>query len=143
MSDIQTAAETYVRFFEELSPATVDRLDEIAVPTVRFRDPFNDFEGRDRLKALFRGMFDELDRPRFEVTDGALGRQVAYIRWTFRFNFKNKKAPVAIDGVSEVRFDDSGRVIAHIDHWDAASQFYERLPLLGWLIRRVKRRLAA
>ena len=39
-------------------------------------------------------------------------------------------------------FDGDGRVLSHLDHWDAGGQFYARLPVLGTLIRLVKRRLA-
>jgi hypothetical protein len=44
--------------------------------------------------------------------------------------------------MSEVAFGADGRALSHIDHWDAGGQFYARLPVLGTLIRLVKRRLA-
>ena len=137
------AAEAYARFLQELRPETIDRLDELAIEEMRFRDPFNDFTGRDRFKALLRSMFAELDEPRFRLLDGALGRGTVYLRWIFRFRVKGRTSETTIDGVSEVHVDEAGRVIAHIDHWDAGSQFYEKLPVLGWFVRRVKRRLAA
>ena len=43
--------------------------------------------------------------------------------------------------LSELRFADDGRVVAHIDHWDSGAQFYGKLPGLGWLIERVRRRV--
>ena len=43
--------------------------------------------------------------------------------------------------VGIVKFAPDGRISEHIDHWDAAAQFYERIPVLGWLIRKVRRRL--
>ncbi len=45
-----------------------------------------------------------------------------------------------IDGMSEIRFRADGRVAEHLDHWDAAEQLYERVPVLGTLIRLVKRK---
>jgi hypothetical protein len=36
--------------------------------------------------------------------------------------------------VSHVSFDDSGRVTAHTDYWDAAEGLYKRLPLIGVLM---------
>jgi hypothetical protein len=29
-------------------------------------------------------------------------------------------------------------LLAHQDHWDASEQFFFRLPVLGWLLRRVR-----
>jgi steroid delta-isomerase len=36
-----------------------------------------------------------------------------------------------------------GRVVYHRDYWDAAGELYERIPLLGALMRGVRRRLRA
>ncbi len=142
MSDdggITQAAEAYARFFEELSPDTIDRLDSLVSETVRFRDPFNAIEGRTNFKQLFRDMFDDVDEPRFEITDGAMSTRTAYLRWTFTFRMRGKKRSWHIDGMSEIHFDDNGLVEAHLDHWDAASQFYEKLPVIGFLYRTIRR----
>ena len=40
-------------------------------------------------------------------------------------------------GMSEVHFNHDGYVIAHIDHWDSASQLLARLPVIGTIIRPV------
>jgi len=39
------------------------------------------------------------------------------------------------EGMSDVHFAPDGRVADHQDHWDAAAQFYGRLPLVGPLLR--------
>ena len=45
--------------------------------------------------------------------------------------------------MSEVTLAEDGRVLAHIDHWDPAAQLYERVPVLGAVLRMIRRRLAA
>jgi len=40
---------------------------------------------------------------------------------------------------THVRFASDGRVNFHRDHWDAAEEPYEKLPLLGSLMRALKR----
>jgi hypothetical protein len=55
------------------------------------------------------------------------------------FTFRNRR--FSIDGVSEVAFDEAGKVRSHIDHWDAAGGLYERLPLIGAVLRHLRRRL--
>ena len=49
--------------------------------------------------------------------------------------------PWHVSGMSELRLSDDGRVSLHIDHWDSGRQFFERLPLIGWLLRQIRRRL--
>ena len=43
--------------------------------------------------------------------------------------------------MTHVRFDDQGRVLFHQDYWDAGSVVYERVPVLGSLVRFVKARV--
>ena len=72
----------------------------------------------------------------------AISGPVAYLRWDFTFRPRPGAAPWHIDGVSEVHFDDSGRITAHLDHWDSGAQLYGKLPVVGWLIAQIRRRLA-
>jgi steroid delta-isomerase len=48
-----------------------------------------------------------------------------------------------IRGASHLRFDADGKVAWHRDYWDAAEELYARLPGIGWLMRALRRRLAA
>jgi len=66
-----------------------------------------------------------------------------YIRWDMTLDRKgvNGGEPLRVAGASHIRFDASGRVILHRDFWDTGSGFYERLPLVGWLIGKVRARL--
>ena len=38
---------------------------------------------------------------------------------------------------------DDGRITLHRDYWDAAEELYEKLPVIGTLMRWLRRRLAA
>jgi steroid delta-isomerase len=42
-----------------------------------------------------------------------------------------------------VRFDDAGRVAWHRDYWDAAEELYAKLPVVGAVVRMLRRRGAA
>lgn len=141
---LDAATSTYAGAFESLSPATLDRLAACLDEDVYFRDPFNEFSGRERLLTLFRTMFETLESPGFRVRDTAVSAtavpEVAYLRWTMTFSRKGR--PYAIEGMSEVSFNEQHQVVSHIDHWDAASQVYAHVPVLGALIRIVRRRLA-
>ena len=43
-------------------------------------------------------------------------------------------------GASHLVFDAQGLVVLHRDYWDAAEELYEKLPLVGSLMRWLKRR---
>lgn len=140
--DLRPAVAAYAAFFETLTPETLPQLRDLCAPDVRFRDPFNDVTGAAHMESIFRDMFRPLVAPRFAVTHWAVSGETAYLRWTMTFRRTSGGRLWTIEGVSEVRFDAAGRVVAHIDHWDAAGQLYERLPLIGALLRRIRRRLS-
>jgi hypothetical protein len=138
------AARAYRRYFETLSPGTLDQLRKLAAPDMHFRDPFNDVVGTEKVIRSLQLGYEHAEDLRFEFLDEAWSEPVCYYRWRFFFRPKRLSGGRVwtIEGVSEVRFDQDGLVIEHLDHWDAASQFYGKLPLLGRMIDLVRRRVA-
>jgi steroid delta-isomerase len=136
-------AQAYARAFEALTPETLPGLVRLWTEDVVFRDPFNHVVGHAASLAVYRHMYATTDDPRFVVTDVAASESAAYLKWRMTFRPKDKAETWAIEGMSELLFADDGRVRVHADHWDAASQLYEKVTGLGWLMRWLKRRLTA
>jgi steroid delta-isomerase len=137
-------ADAYIRYYEALSLATLSALDNVVTPDVRFKDPFNDVRGIEHYRRLLTKMFDAVPDVRFCVSQQAVDGETCFIRWRCEGTIKAMgAAPWLVEGMSELRFAPDGRVREHIDHWDAASQFYERLPVIGWLLRLIRRRFAS
>ena len=86
-------------------------------------------------------MFATTEAPRFEVTDCIEQGGQAMLGWTFHFALRGRA--LTVRGVTHLRFDADDRVTLHRDYWDAAEELYEKLPLLGGLMRAVRRRLRA
>jgi hypothetical protein len=131
----------YVAFFEGLSPERLAHLDTVVTDDVHFVDPFNDVTGPDAMRRILSGMYTDTKDPRFRVTHRAFDGDVCFLRWEFSAGVKILGGHWEIAGMSELRFGADGRVREHIDHWDAAGQLYERLPGVGWLLRRLRRRI--
>ena len=130
-----------VRYFESLSPAALARLEEIYAPDARFKDPFNEVKGLPSIRAVYEGMYRQVDRPRFEVTRAFCQGDDAFLAWNFLFFFKDDKSrEQTIRGATHILFEADGRVAVHRDYWDAAEELYEKLPVLGPLMRWLKRR---
>jgi hypothetical protein len=141
MTDRDATLAAYGRYFETLTRETLPDIAGLATPGMRFRDPFNDVRGIDDVVRLLGSMYAH-GTPRFEVLDRALGQSAGYILWRFTNDPGGGRAPWIIVGMSEVHFAPDGRISEHIEHWDAGGQFYAHIPVLGWLIRLVRRRLA-
>jgi len=117
---------------------SAERLAEIATEDIRFCDPFNDLRGIEPLRRLLAHTREQLPGARFEILDTAWSAPTAYLRWRMSARVK-VLGDWRVEGMSEVRFAPDGRVAEHLDHWDAAGQFYGRLPLVGTLLRWIAR----
>ena len=139
---MNNAVDRIVQTFQTLSPAGVETLDAIYVPDARFKDPFNDVQGLGEIQRIFRHMYATLDDPRFLITERIVQGPQCFLTWEFRFGFKRFKQghTQCILGGSHLRLDASGRITLHRDYWDAAEELYEKLPVIGSLMRWMKRR---
>jgi len=130
-----------VLFFEQLQPQDVSRLSALYAPEARFKDPFNDVRGVPEIERIFTHMFEALDTPHFIMTERIVQGQQCFLAWDFRFRFKRFDTHTwqTIQGGTHVVFNAQGLVTLHRDYWDAAEELYEKLPVLGSLMRYLKR----
>jgi len=65
------------------------------------------------------------------------------LSWEFRFRFKRFNATQwqTVRGGTHVVLNDVGLVQLHRDYWDAAEELYEKFPLVGHMMRWLKRRV--
>ena len=136
----QQRVDALVRFFETLTPQSVADLPEYYAADCRFRDPFNDVRGIAAAQAIFHHMFERLDAPRFFVRERVADEMRVMLTWDFEFRFRGWQShkTQCIHGASLITFDANGLVAVHRDYWDAAEELYEKLPLLGPLLRWLK-----
>lgn len=133
-----------VKLFEQLTPADVDRLGEFYAPQARFKDSFNEVQGVAPIQAVFRHMYTALHEPRFVVHDIIVQGDQCFLSWDFVFRFKRYRAGVqTVRGGSQLQLDASGLITLHRDYWDAAEELYEKLPLVGSLMRWLKKRASS
>ena len=131
-----------VDFFETLTPQTISALVSLYDVQARFKDPFNDVQGLAAIQKIFEHMFVALISPRFVVTGRVVQGIQCFLTWEFRFCFRNFKqgSEQVILGASHLVFSAQGLITLHRDYWDAAEELYEKLPLVGPLMRWLKNR---
>ena len=142
--DGNRAATARVRaFFETLGPASIDRMDAVYAPDASFRDPFNDVRGLAEIRRIFAQMFEHLDDCRFTFIDETVDERSALLTWdmTFRIRRLSPGQTRRIHGATQLKFAPDGRVASHRDYWDAADELYAKLPLIGPVMRWLKRKL--
>jgi hypothetical protein len=133
-----------VEFFEQLRPETLDHLGTIYQDGARFKDPFNEVRGLAPIRRIFGHMFETLDAPRFIVKDIAVEADSCWLGWDFVFhNRRMGEQRQCIRGATLLRLGADGRITDHRDYWDAAEELYEKLPLIGSLMRWLRRRITS
>ena len=140
----ETDLQRIVIFFETLTTATAQQLEQIYAWDAWFKDPFNDVRGLPAITRVYSHMFKQVDVPRFVITSHVMQDDHAFLTWNFLFRMKRfSSGEQCIRGASHLRFDGDGRIASHRDYWDAAEELYEKLPMLGSLMRMLKRAAAA
>lgn len=126
--------------FQTIAPDSLPRLAGIYTDDVYFKDPFNEVRGLAAVTRIFAHMFEQVDAPHFVITGSVLQGDQAFVTWDFRFRMKRfARDEQCIRGASQLKFGADGRAFFHRDYWDAAEELYEKLPMLGALMRLLKR----
>jgi hypothetical protein len=143
MSDRHIALHRLIVLYETLTPATVPGIVDVYAADAAFKDPFNDIRGHAAIIKVFEHMFTRLRDPRFIVLEHMGRGDQAFLTWEMQFRFVRwPEQPHVIHGATHVRFDADGMVVLHRDYWDAAEELYEKLPVLGAMMRYLKRSAA-
>jgi hypothetical protein len=140
--DHRAAAEQIARRFETLTPQSLPQLAALYTEGARFKDPFNEVFGTAAITHIFAHMFESLHEPRFVVTQRIVDGTQLFLVWEMHFRFKrfDTVSPQVIRGGSHLTLTPDGRISDHRDYWDAAEELYEKLPVVGGLMRWLKRR---
>ena len=143
----EAALHAVVHFFEHLQPADVVRIAELYTTDAQFKDPFNEVQGVPPIERIFSHMFASLEAPRFVITRQVLQGTQGFVTWDFLFVMPrmNSGQIQTIRGATHFVFrEENGvwRVAVHRDYWDAAEELYEKLPVVGSLMRWLKKRVS-
>lgn len=132
-----------IDLFEHLTPADLPRLAEVYRDDATFKDPFNEVRGVVAIRAIFKHMFATLDAPRFVVHEAIVQGDQCFLVWDFVFRMRRfRSGELTVRGGSHLRLAADGRVAMHRDYWDAAEELYAKLPVIGALMRWLKRQAA-
>ena len=146
MDTAQNGIERALHFFEHMQPADLARLNEVYCRDARFKDPFNEVQGLAAVEKIFAHMFANMTAPRFVITQCVQQEAECFVAWDFVFGLPSLQQGVeqVIRGASHLRMqpeDGRWRIALHRDYWDAAEELYEKFPVLGSLMRWLKRRV--
>lgn len=119
---------------------TEENLRATYADNVYFNDTFATLNGIDELVEYFGHTVNMMQGAQVNILDVAKSDSDYYVRWEMDMEFyaKSKKIKSKSIGVSQLRFNAKGKIIYHQDYWDSANAFYQHLPIVGGLVKRVR-----
>ncbi|WP_075180795.1 nuclear transport factor 2 family protein [Pantoea sp. 1.19] len=138
----QTILMALVDFYQSLETRRLPELDSLYHPDARLVDPVGEHRGLPLLRRYFADLLKNLRYCRFSIATCELTPAGAVIVWHMHYAHPalRRGAPLTLPGCSWLQFADD-RIIFQQDYYDLGAMFYEQLPLVGALVRRLKRRL--
>ncbi len=127
----------FIKLISTFDSDSLRDLPEIYSPTIEFEDPINTVQGLDNLYLVFEDLLKVFSEIEIQVKETSSTDHTAFVRWLMTYRFRKKK--YSIDGVTHLKFDSSGLICKHKDYWDASFPLYGTFPLLGSLMRGIKK----
>lgn len=125
------------------SPEWEDYFEGVYAEDVHFSDTLAYIADRETLRAYFAELADNGATVSVNMISSQRSGSDAYLIWEMTTSFTPLIATKRSHsiGITHLRFNADGEVVLHQDFWDAATGFYQHVPVLGGALRSVRARL--
>jgi len=126
--------------YQDLAVADLsERVGVTYAETFFFNDTLHSFHDRATLQAYMSQISTQLEHSAIEVHQVVVDGADVFVRW--RMHFASASMESNSIGMSHLRFNQDGEVVLHQDFWDSGHGLYAHLPVVGFLVRRVRQML--
>jgi ketosteroid isomerase-like protein len=136
-----TSVDKLKQWYATLTIETLPDIYLFYAADASFKDPFNEVRGIAAIEQIFSHMFQTTEHPSFSFIDTIQQGNQAFLSWQFKFGLNGKEYEVK--GGTHLYLDDAGLITMHRDYWDAAEELWQKLPVLGTLVRWLRRKFSA
>ena len=132
--------ENFCSIYQALNKNNLASLKEVYSDNVVFTDPMHEVQGIVALTAYFEHLYHNLDHCHFHILQVIEQDGQACIVWQMEFAHQKikKGQPIVVEGASHLQF--SEKIDKHRDYLDLGQMLYEHLPLIGPIIKTIKKR---
>lgn len=135
--------EKFLRMYQNLHADNVETLKTVYREDVRFVDPAHEINGIADLTAYFSALYTNINSIHFSFLEPLVVDSKGYVRWEMTFSHRRLAGgqPVVVNGVTYLEFDEQGMVYFHQDYFDLGVMLYEQIPLMGRMVKSIKKGL--
>lgn len=127
--------------FGQLNANNIDLLDQVYADNIQFEDPAHKLDGLLNFKSYCRNLYQNVTICTFNFKNISYFEGGAILEWDMLLQHPklNRGKKFTVPGISVIHYRD--KIYSHRDYFDLGVMLYERLPLIGWLIRIIKCKL--
>ena len=131
--------DKFCRLYESLDKHNLDQLGLVYSDDINFVDALHNLHGLDQLNDYYANLL----YCRFSIEQVIEDQGQASVIWTMEYAHPkiNKANAIVVNGCSYLKYDE--KIYYHRDFLDMGQMLYEHLPLLGAVIRTVKKRVVS
>lgn len=122
-------------------PRFGERLRRLYAEELFFNDTLHSIHERTALVDYLQRTSERLDDMTLTILDSSRQGDDLYLRWImktdFRLAFRDIEAETA--GMTHLRFNEQGKVVLHQDFWDSRQGVFEHIPVVGGLLRWIRK----
>ncbi len=140
---VKRAMAQFIEFYQDYSHEKIQKnVRNLYAENAFFADPFKTVEGIDEIENYFLESTDTIESCTFDIQDVANHKGNYYFRWWMDLTLKRyKDRPMNATGMSHVRYNKEGKIIFQQDYWDVAGTVYEKIPILGSVLKKIRNRI--
>jgi limonene-1,2-epoxide hydrolase len=136
--------DEFLNFYNNLSQNNLNSLQQLYATNVEFIDPVHHMLGLEQLQQYFSHAYARLSSCHFDATSKIANESQGCLSWIMTFTHDaigNGKA-ISVHGCSVVHWNSEGKIAYHRDYYDLNEMVLEHIPLLGWVTKKIKQKMA-
>ena len=141
LSEVPIWLDNFVDIYQSLSTDNLANITKLYHQDISFQDPLHRINGLNNLVEYFDNLYQNVGECTFVINQILHERHQAAIYWTMTYSHKHLKGgkAISVEGSSLI-MGTQDKVIYHRDYIDVGQMLYEHVPVLGGIIRWLKRR---
>ncbi|APE06429.1 MAG: nuclear transport factor 2 family protein [Alteromonas sp.] len=141
--------QRFCKIYTDICKISTDDLASIYATDVLFIDPITTHQGLTEVKSYFNNLLEQAESCKFDIADIFLcarddqsNSRVTHIaNWTMTLVLKGSEKVITLDGTTQLGVSNN-MIVYHKDYYDLGEMVYEHVPVLGFIIKKIKGRLA-
>ncbi|TKB02987.1 nuclear transport factor 2 family protein [Alteromonas portus] len=140
----------FCKIYTDICQISPVDLEGVYADDILFIDPITTHRGIEEVKNYFANLLTQAESCKFDIADiFTCSKQISsrhsnvthVVNWTMTLVLKDNAKKITLDGSTQLSVRNNF-IIYHKDYYDLGEMVYEHVPILGFIIKKIKGKLA-